>query len=300
MLILRTFQYIFILRHGFSLHSTAYYAHLMPIIILSLPAYIIHSTCHLLCDFIPNSSLFLHLQHLLPPFLLLLFPIAFIYLLLQSFPYRQLLLFFFLQHDAFFISTLEYGATLLELKVGTVFKDFATLLYLGEVHSCLDCVVMHAGWDGGRVAAARVESRRGCVVYFLQFLREIFVRAHELVIFISILLNLLTLLVLPLLLLHCINSLMQRHFLLSHHRVPSSPLAPLTLPPSDLISLLNLPLQLLLIHPLLHFLIVLLVLRWGEVGAMLVCAYDAEGVADVQQFVAFVVVGASVLCVYCV
>ncbi len=151
---------------------------------------------------------------------------------------------------------------------------------------------MHTGWDGGRVAAARVESRGGSVVYFLQFLREIFVRAHELVVFISILLYFLTLLVLPLLLLQPIYSLMQRHFWLSSDRIPSSPLATFHLPPSDLISLLDLPLQLLLIHPLLHFLIILLVLRWGEVGTMLVCAYDAEGVADVEQFVAFVVVGA--------
>ncbi len=151
---------------------------------------------------------------------------------------------------------------------------------------------MHTGWDGRRVATARVESRGWSVVYFLQFLREIFVRAHELVIFIGVLLYLLTLLVLPLLLLQPICCLMQGHFLLSSDRIPtSSPLAPLILPPSDLISLLDLPLQLLLIHPLLHFLIVLLVLRWGEVGAVLVCAYDAEGVADVEQFVAFVVVG---------
>lgn len=115
---------------------------------------------------------------------------------------------------------------------------------------------MHRLLDGGSVRAW-VEGRRGTVIDLLQFLREIFVGTHELVIVSTKMRSFLRGFSLPLVLKTIwlyLSYLIAWRLLLSRHGVASP--AAFILPLPYLIPLLDLPLQLLLVQSFLALLIV--------------------------------------------
>ena len=128
------------------------------------------------------------------PFSLFLFfflTVLLINLSLQSLSYGLLAIFLLLWENSFLVSTLENGSSRLQFKVQTPLHYFTSCHYLWEIHLRSHCIVLH----GIRIMSIwRIESRRTLLLLnvlsivpddwliFLQFCREILVRAEKLLI----------------------------------------------------------------------------------------------------------------------